>query len=73
MGRKLRTPMDVGCSLLLFIARGLGERGTQAGGSQLAGMDRDFVLQRAGLDVRSLRSRLSERFEGEASCSCGCK
>ena len=39
MGRKLRTPMDFGCSLLLFIARGLGERGTQAGGSRLAGRD----------------------------------
>ena len=41
--------------------------------SWLAGMDRDFVLQRAGLNVRSLRSGLGERFEGEASCSCGCK
>ena len=66
-----------GCQLLL--AALLSKRPEREGElkleavSWLVGMDRDFVLQRAGLDVRSLRCGLSERLEGEASCSCGYK
>ena len=56
--------------LLAAFSRGLRERGTQAGGRQLARGgggggggwgDGDFVLRRAGLSVCSIKSGLSER------------